>query len=359
MLPRIASAALLGLLAAPSACAQLTEAPADPFRTYGDTIAVRYRVGASIEASRGPVRDIVAMVAVPFECDEQEVIVAEEDISTEIASVDYRTLNGGARQMVITIPYLPGGTEAHAILTFEVRTKVILPPDEELTAQLVPPKKPDRELKRYLGRSPYIQHNHGKIRRTLKDIFAPKEKAEEETEELTATRSPSEAERVFTEPADTEKSEVAENPATLTTWQRVEKIYDHVQGTIEYVEGEDQSAVETLDKGTGDCHDISALFVALCRADKIPARMVWVHEHQYPEFCLADAEGKLHWFPSESSGMRAFGEMPTARVIMQKGDNFQVPERPRDTLRYASDYLIGLPVEGSGKPKVRYIREML
>ena len=355
MLPRIVSAVLLGLLAAHSACAQLAEAPADPFRTYGDTIAVRYRVGASIEASRGPVRDIVAMVAVPFECDEQEVIVANEDISAEIESVDYRTLNGGARQMVITIPYLPGGTEAHAILTFEVRTKVILPPDDELTAQLVPPKKPDRDLKRYLGRSPYIQHNHGKIRRTLKDIF-----------ELTATRSPSEAERVSalppresTEPADTEEIEVAENPATLTTWQRVEKIYDYVQGSIKYVEGEDQSAVETLDKGTGDCHDISALFVALCRADKIPARLVWVHEHQYPEFCLADAEGQLHWFPSESSGMRAFGEMPTARVIMQKGDNFQVPERPRDPLRYASDYLIGLPVQGSGKPKVRYIREML
>lgn len=348
MILRIASAVLLGLLAAPSAWAQLTETAPDPFRTYGDTIAVRYRVGASIEATKGPVRDIVAMVAVPFECDEQEVIVADEDISAEIGSVDYRMVNGGARQMVITIPYLPGGTEAHAILTFEVRTKVILPPEEELTAQLVPPKKPDRELKRYLGRSPYIQHNHGKIRRTLKEIFA-----------LTATQSASGAERVSTEPAPTEETETEDDPVTLTTWQRVEKIYDYVQGSIEYIEGEDQSAVETLDRGKGDCHDVSALFVALCRADKIPARMVWVHEHQYPEFCLADAEGKLHWFPSESSGMRAFGEMPTARVIMQKGDNFQVPERPRDALRYASDYLIGLPVDGSGKPKVRYIREML
>ncbi|MDZ4658053.1 MAG: transglutaminase domain-containing protein [Bythopirellula sp.] len=373
MILRIASAALLFLLAAPSASAQLTETAADPFRTYGDTIAVRYRVGASIEATKGPVRDIVAMVAVPFECDEQEVIVADEDISAEIGSVDYRMVNGGARQMVITIPYLPGGTEAHAILTFEVRTKVILPPEEELTAQLVPPKKPDRELKRYLGRSPYIQHNHGKIRRTLKDIFSPKAEADEEVEatdeetdsvELTATQSASDEERVPAEPAPTdeattEEAEPAADPATLTTWQRVEKIYDYVQGSIEYVEGEDQSAVETLDRGKGDCHDVSALFVALCRADKIPARMVWVHEHQYPEFCLADAEGKLHWFPSESSGMRAFGEMPTARVIMQKGDNFQVPERPRDALRYASDYLIGLPVDGSGKPKVRYIREML
>jgi hypothetical protein len=84
-----------------------------------------------------------------------------------------------------------------------------------------------------------------------------------------------------------------------------------------------------------------------------------VSEHCYPEFCLEDSEGKPHWFPCESSGTRAFGEMPLARVILQKGDNFKVPERPREALRYASDYLIGVPVPGSGKPRVKYIRDQL
>jgi hypothetical protein len=51
--------------------------------------------------------------------------------------------------------------------------------------------------------------------------------------------------------------------------------------------------------------------------------------------------------------------MPLARTILQKGDNFRVPERPRERLRYASDFLIGLPVPGSGKPRVRYIRNQL
>ncbi len=87
--------------------------------------------------------------------------------------------------------------------------------------------------------------------------------------------------------------------------------------------------------------------------------MVWVHEHQYAEFCLEDAKGELHWFPVESSGSRAFGEMPLARVIMQKGDNFRIPERPGEAFRYASEFLIGSPVDGSGKPTVRYIREKL
>lgn len=349
MLARFAQSLwMFSILLANVANGQLAEAPTDPYRKYGDTVAVKYRVGASIEATRGGVRDIVAMVAVPFECDEQEVIVLDEDISPEVEKVEYRILDGGARQMVITIPELPSGIEAHAMLTLEVRTKAIEPIDEELTAELVKPKKPDRDMKRYLGRSPYVQHNHGKIRRTLREIFESKTEAKSEDDvELTSLE----------EEKETEESE---SPADeLTPWQRVEKIYDFVQGHIKYVEGEDQSAVEVLESGKGDCHDVSALFVALCRADKIPARMVWVHEHQYPEFCLADAEGNLHWFPCESSGMRAFGEMPNPRVIMQKGENFRVPERPREPLRYASDYFIGLPLEGGGKPKVTFTRQQL
>lgn len=361
MIVRLQLFIFLVLCLATNAAGQVAAPTEDPFRKYGETVVVRYKVGASIEAARGPVRDVVAMVAVPFECDEQEVIVAEEDISPEIDSVEYRLIGGeaggGAKQMVITIPYLAGNTEAHAILTFDVHTKVMLPPDDALTAQLVKPVKPDRELKKYMGRSPYIQFNHSKIKRTLREIFAEEKPAKQDKDE--ADEKEEAVELTSAEETKETETQPAKPAAELTTWERVEKIYDHVQGSIEYLEGEDQSAVETLSRGKGDCHDISALFVALLRTEKIPARMVWVHEHQYPEFCLQDAEGKLHWFACESSGMRAFGEMPTARVIMQKGDNFHVPERPRDALRYASDYLIGLPVDGSGKPKVKYIREQL
>jgi hypothetical protein len=34
-----------------------------------------------------------------------------------------------------------------------------------------------------------------------------------------------------------------------------------------------------------------------------------------------------------------------------------VPER-KEKLRYASDFLIGLPTPGGGKPRVKYIREI-
>ena len=116
--------------------------------------------------------------------------------------------------------------------------------------------------------------------------------------------------------------------------------------------------MQVLQDGVGDCQAIGALFVAMCRTAKIPARLVWVHEHQYAEFYLTDAQGNGYWFPVETAGTPAFGEMRIARVILQKGDNFRVPERRGERLRYASDYLTGLPTPGGGKPGVKYIRGM-
>lgn len=310
--------------------AQIKNAEEDSLLRFGDVQVTKYRVGATITASRGAVRNVLATVAVPLTCPEQEVQLIEEDITQHVRSHDYRELPGqGAKQMIVRIPQLLNKEEARAVLTFEVRTRTILPPED--TSELVIPKKPPRELRRYLGKSPMIETKDSKIKKLLREIFA-----ELESEDG----------------AD-------ESDAELTDWQRVEAIYNYVQDNITYQEQDDKSALATLKDGHGDCQNISALFVALCRTDRIPARLVWVHEHNYPEFCLEDADGKLHWFPCESSGTRAFGEMPTPRVIMQKGDNFKVPER-RKALRYVSDYMIGVPAgPGSGKPSHKFIRERL
>ena len=327
MFQRFLLLALLGWLSVDNyAAAQLKQDAPNVEANLGATQVVRYQVGAIVTARKGPVQKLLAMVAVPFDCTEQEVELVEQDLSPQVAEIDYRYLNkfaeGGARQLLISIPYLPGGEEARALVTFEVRTRTVLPPEE--TDTLVAPKKPDRSLKKFLGKSPYIETKHGKIKKILKQIDAKLAEA-----------------------------------GTPTDWQRVEAIYEFVQDHVKYVEGPDKSALKTLADASGDCQNISALFVALCRTAGVPARIVWVHEHNYPEFCLLDADGKPHWFPCESSGTRAFGEMPLPRVIMQKGDNFRVPERPRESLRYASDYLIGLPVPGSGKPKVKYVRKQM
>lgn len=331
---------------------------------YGEPRVSHYRVGVKVTAKRGGVQKIRAMVAVPLACDEQQVTIVEEDISPQVGKLAYRDLasgaSGGARQMLVTIPLLPAGEEAHAILKYEVRIRPILPPEQ--TDGFLIPKKPDRNIRRYLGRSPYIEVGHRKIRAAVKQAWAKLDAPPELP--ISAEQDGSTGKEDATEPADNSADNptgsATESHGSPTDWQRVEAIYDYVQETVKYLEGPDKSAVKALRDRQGDCQAISALFVAMCRTGKIPARIVWVHEHSYPEFYLEDATGQGHWFPCESSGMRAFGEMPLTRTILQKGDSFRVPERRGETLRYASDYLLGLPISpGGGKPKVRYIREQL
>jgi hypothetical protein len=351
---------LLGLLVnldgvLPATAQIIPDSPAPSAPRYGEPQMSRYRVGASIRAKRGAVQKIRAMVAVPYACEQQQVEIIDEDISDQIDDLKYRELRGGdVRQMLISIDHLPAKEEAHAIVTYEVQTRPILLPLE--TDNLRIPQKASRELKQFLGKSPYIEVSHRKIDAAVKEAL-------ENLDE------------------------------TATDWQRVEALYDYGQKTIDYLEGPDKSAVKALKDRQGDCQAISALFVAMCRTEKIPARIVWVHEHNYAEFYLEEANPTEtepidsaqssasdsvskqkpakskrrtkkaaaigYWYPCESSGRRAFGEMPLARIVLQRGDNFRVPERPRERLRYASDFLIGLPTPGGGKPSVNYIREQL
>jgi transglutaminase-like putative cysteine protease len=408
----------------------IQQAEADPTAVrYGEAIATRYKVGAKVTAKGGTVRNIRLMVAVPLECPEQEVHVLEEDYSPHVTSVNFRNLpedkraEAGARQMLITIAELPPRQVAQAIITYEVITKTMLPPEETATLKL--PAKPDRTLKPYLSASPYINVNHRKIREAVNEALEAPEKNEKiASDDGDATGEPSpgdeqpqeaesaaesayeEVEPTSAEVADEQPSATAaeidpeaeakesdetaqEEPGGLVgvdaagsfapadstagepeaassapgeptgDWQRVEKLYDYVIDKVKYEEGaQDKPALKALQDEKGDCHGIAALFVAMCRTADVPARMVWVDGHQYAEFYLENAEGKGHWYPVQSAGTRAFGEMPTPKVILQKGDNFRVPERRRERLRYASDYTL-LLAEPRFKPKVTYIREQL
>lgn len=362
----------LSCLDASFSYAQIQEAEQAPSAArLGEPRTARYRVGMRIEARSGTVQKIRAMVTVPLPCDLQQSEIVEEDISDQIDKVIYRDLpGGGARQLLIHINRLPSGETAHAIVTFEVRTHSILPPLE--TELLVIPKRPGRGLRPYLGESPYIEVRHRKIRTAVKEALARLQPNESPVDSENGDGAESGERREDASIDNDSKDRPAEETAGEgrgdsppsptggpTDWQRVEALYDYARDTVEYLEGPDKSAVRALKDRKGDCQAISALFVAMCRTAKIPARIVWVHDHNYPEFYLEDAEGNGHWYPCESSGLRAFGQMPTIRTILQRGDNFRVPERPRERLRYASDYLIGLPTPGGGKPSVKYIREQL
>ncbi|MEN0110253.1 MAG: transglutaminase domain-containing protein [Planctomycetota bacterium] len=286
----------------------------------------RFRVGAVIKARRGACRGIVATVAVPIECDEQSARVVEEDFTPHVEDVTFRDVVGGiARQMVITIPYLGDNEEARAVLTYEVRTRTTPPPTPAEAAAMSIPSRPPKGLRTFLKPSPFIESKNARVKRVARRVV-------EEAE--------------------------AELGDGVVDWERLQAVYDHVIDSIRYVEGPDTSAMTTLREGTADCHGRSALFIALCRSLGVPARMVWVHNHCYPEFYLESPDGEGRWLPAESAGTRAFGAMPVARTIMQKGDSFRVPERRGERFHYAAGSVDGTPERGSGKPKITYVREV-
>ena len=280
----------------------------------GDARTLRFRVGMKVLADGGGLQNIYATMPVPADWPEQKVQIVSEDVSPDVRSLRYRMLPGGVKQMVVEIPDLPQGTVAHAIVTFSLERSAILPPDD--ASSLAVPGKPDRAMKAFLGASPYIETRHPKIMKLAK-----------------ATGD------------------------GLEGWAKVEKIYDTVREKVEYRNGDLKGAARALADGWGDCEELTCLFIAMCRAEDIPARTVWVEGHCYPEFYLVDGQGKGHWFPCQAAGARAFGAMPDQLPILQKGDSFRDPDRPGKALRYVSEFIRGAAAGGDGAPRVEWIRE--
>lgn len=279
----------------------------------GEQVTKRYQVGCIVTANAGPCVGIIATVPVPMEWPEQEVRVIQEDKSQFVRTFKYNVLDNGVRQLHIAIPQLPAGAEAQALVTLEITRHTLTPPPDP-TEFSIPTKIP-REIGIYLGDSPYIESRNSKIISTSREIIAGKESA----------------------------------------WEKVEAIYDWVRENVQYKEGKLKGGLAALRDGEGDCEDMSSLFIAMCRANKIPARTVWVPGHCYPEFYLVDKEGHGHWIPCQAAGTRAFGGIPETKPILQKGDNFKVPERPGDRQRYVAEFLTGK----GGKPTVKFIRKSL
>lgn len=277
----------------------------------GEQTTSQWRFGLVVKAPAGAVNGIVATMAVPSDFPEQKVKIVKEAISANVKKVSYRDL-GGVKQMVVSIPHIAAGEEASAIVTFEIIKSEIEKPDD--ISGLVFPK-PGRDTAKYLLPSPYIESTDPKIKQLAPTLIKDKE----------------------------------------DPWQKVEAIFDYVQENVKYeFSTEIHPAVDALKAGKGDCEELTSLFIAFCRANKIPARAVWVPAHCYPEFYLQDSQGRGTWFPCQIAGDGIFGSMNEERPILQKGDNFKVPDE-KGQQRYVKQSFKAANAEAN--PEVRFVLE--
>ena len=299
----------------PVVTAAPTEPPASETNIrLGKPLSQRCRVGLVVRSQGGDCRGLYATIPVPSSWPEQEVKVIDEETTPHVRSIRYRQTDAGVEQMLVSIPRLPNGQVARALVTYEITRYAILEPDD--TSNFIVPKKLDLKIRRHLGVSPFIETRHGKIRSMA--------------------------------------NEIGEN--VDDAWGLVEALYDSVRDQVDLRNGKLKGAVSALKDGTGSHEDLTSLFIALCRASRIPARTVWVPGHCYPEFYLMDEDGNGYWIPCQIAGLRSFGSMPGQQPILQKGDNFKIPESKK-RLRFVPEFLTGK--SGGGKPRVTFVQDVL
>ena len=308
-------APLAGLLLLTSVAKGQFDVPRQPGAVQLDqALTQRWQVGVVIHSSGGPSSDLFGTLPIPTNWPEQTVRVVEEDISPLVTATTYRDLPG-IRQMLFRIPRLPAGESAQALVTLEITRHSVLPP--ESPEQLVIPRSAPREVRGYLADSPQIEVRDKAIRAKVDEIVQDQANA----------------------------------------WKEVEAIYDWVRDQIAYREGKDKGAAAALRDGFGNKHDVTSLFIALCRVHRVPARTVWIPDHVYAEFYLTDQEGVGNWYPCQVAGPRDFGSLSENRPILQKGEAITVPEeRKLGPQRFVPEFLTG---KGPGSPRVEFVRKLL
>jgi len=300
----------------PQSSTDASAEPTDPRLQYIAPKEIEMLIGLRVTAGDGNMLSTTAMTVFPTDWPEQKVEVLEMNIPPLMVS-KFRDLPLNNRQLMFFSQVIPGHSVVEGTVRVRISKSHIVGPTA--TSDLKIPKRVPRDMKPFTGNSPYIEADSSEIRKIVKEIDA-------------------------TEP--------------LTDWKRVEQFYDWVRENITYQNGDLKTVKDAMRDRTGDCEEMTSIFVALCRASRIPARVVWIPNHCYPEFYLEDAAGQGHWFPCQVAGTRNFGSMPEYLPILQKGDRFKVPEK-QEVQRYLADYLSSKKVLGRSDPQVEFIRQLL
>ncbi len=250
--------------------------------------------------------------SVPNDWPEQRVQMVSEEIPSSVGDVKFRDLESGVKQLILTIPLVRAREETIATMTFLVSTSQIeAPPDP---SAFLRPKSNNKVGKPYLAVGPRINYRNTKLRKQVKQLVEGKS----------------------------------------FIWEEVEAIFDWVRDNVEQRDVEPTDSIRVFRAKSGSGEDRVALFVAMCRANKIPARMVWVEGTQYAEFMLVDADAQPTGFRATFRRSVSL-DRSNPRIIRQKGDSIRVPEKENRQI-YVAEFAI---CSGKVKPGLKFIRELL
>ena len=286
----------------------------------GKATSHKYRAGMIFRAAaNGTCSNVIGTAPVPMDFPEQKVRTLEEEFP-RVARVDYRDVKeGGARQLVFKMRELKAGQGVQATALYEVVRYPLLPPTEPEIYEI--PKKPTTEIRRYLKNGPYIESTSKTVRTLAKETAGEIDGA----------------------------------------WDKVDAIFKYVRDNVQYkeilIDKPMRGALAAVKAREGDCEDMCALFIAMCRASDIPARLVRVPGHCWAEFYLVDDQKEGYWFPAQVAGNEPLGSLQDTRVILQKGDNFRLPETPKEESLYVKELFMGNVKEGGGDPEYQFVQE--
>lgn len=270
----------------------------DPAMKYTDPRTYRVRIGFRIEAGAADLVGISAMGPILIDWPEQTVRLLSEKAPPE-AHVSQQLSPGQCAVLKMQLASLPAGESAQLERLYEItryRMEFQLPPEELRPATHTPAEIRD-QIK---GVTPGLETKHPKI--------------------VSLTKS------------------LQQESAGVGAWEEVRKFWEWNRDNIKFERGDFRGALFAVENHCGDCEELTALFVSMCRITKIGARTVWVDGtaagHNYPEFYLLDKQGMGHWIPAQVVGPAWFGEMSEYRPIFQKGDRFYDPLAKRN-VRYS------------------------
>jgi hypothetical protein len=281
-------------------------------------------IGVELQGE-GDATRVRASTPVPIEWPEQTI--DDVRIETDGCEARLQQVGEGAAQLLLAAPGIRRGQTIRAVAHYKLTLKKQYLGFEADRFPAEQPELPSAIRKQYLQDSPGIQTSSAEVRKLHRELTQ------------------------F--PIASEGNGTRSVPAASHPWDLVQSFQVWVGKNMTPKRGRYTGVVNALKSKVGDCEEMAGIMVALCRASGIPARLVWIPNHNWAEFYLTDSEGTGHWIPAHTSCYSWFGWTGVHELVIQKGDRV-TPAHEKRPQRLLEDWL-----QWSGKqPKARFVAEL-